>query len=301
MDFGFPVTLGCIHMIGSIIGSNIYLSLTNPKEVKSFDWKFRFSKVLPLAFLFVSNIMLGNASLKWVTVSLMQTIKTTVPVFTVLLQVMLLSKRFPSLVYVSLIPTVCGVMLASWSEPTFDIRGFWAAVLSSIVSACISVVSGLLLSVKIDSMNLLGLMAPLCLMLLLPAAFLFGEIGPVIAWYYQASWHQLLLLCISGSLAFILNVFNLLMIAYTSPLTSNIAGNLKSVFSIVLSVIIFHNTITAINAVGIMIALGGVVLYNYAVTNAQPKAVMPIHEPIDKEELEDFLPMTNPDSSRGSS
>jgi drug/metabolite transporter (DMT)-like permease len=301
MEFGFPVILGCIHMIVCIIGANLFLSFTESKDVKSFDWKYRLTKVLPLAFLFVGNLILGNASLKLVTVSLMQTIKTTVPAFTVILQVVFLSKRFPAMIYISLIPTICGVMLASWSEPTFDMRGFWAAVLSSVMTACISVVSGLLLSVKIDSMNLLNLMAPLCLMLLLPATVLFGEIEPAIVWYHEASWHQMILLCISGCLAFTLNIFNLLMIAYTSPLTANIAGNLKSVFSIVLSVIIFHNTITLINAVGIMIAIGGVALYNHAVTSTPKKEVIPIHEPINKEDINDSLPTIDPNSAKGAS
>jgi len=227
----------------------------------------------------------------------MQTIKTTVPLFTVAIQVFLMSKRFPYLVYVSLIPTIIGVMLASWTEPAFDIRGFWAAVFSAMVSACISVVTGVLLSVKLDSIYLLYLMAPLCFSMLLPASILFGEMSDVIIWYHQAGWGQLLLLCISGSLAFVLNVFNLLMIAYTSPLTSNIAGNLKSLFSITLSVLIFHNTITVLNAIGIIVAVGGVLLYNHAVTRSKPK------ENEDDQDVKDYeaLPTVQPDSSRSSS
>jgi len=297
MNFGYPVTLSVIHMLCCVIGTNLFLYFTQTKEsFKNYDWNFRLSKVLPLAILFVSNMILGNASLKWVTVSLMQTIKTTVPLFTVAIQVLLMSKRFPYLVYVSLIPTVVGVMLASWTEPAFDIRGFWAAVFSSMVSACISVVSGVLLSVKLDSIYLLYLMAPLCLSMLLPASFIFGEIDGVIVWYYQAGWDQLLLLCISGSIAFVLNLFNLLMIAYTSPLTSNIAGNLKSLFSISLSVVIFHTTITAWNAVGILVAIGGVLLYNHAVTRTKSKG----NEDDQNKEYEP-LPTVQADSSRGSS
>jgi len=239
-------------------------------------------------------MILGNASLKWATVALMQTIKNTVPVFTVLIQVSFMSKRYPSLVYVSLIPTVIGVMLASWTETSFDIRGFWAAVLSSVVTACISILTGVLLSVQLDSMNLLYLMAPLCFSMLLPAIFIFGEVENVIIWYFEASWDQILLLLISGSLAFALNLFNLLMIAYTSPLTSNIAGNVKSLFSITLSVWIFNNTITALNATGIMVAIGGVALYNHAVQHTRVKK--------DKKDTDiDTLPTVQPDRERASS
>jgi len=282
-------------MLSCVIGTKLFFYFTQKKEsVKSFDWKFRLSKVLPLAFLFVSNMILGNASLKWATVALMQTIKNTVPVFTVLIQVSLMSKRYPSLVYVSLIPTVIGVMLASWTETSFDIRGFWAAVLSSVVTACISILTGVLLSVQLDSMNLLYLMAPLCFSMLLPAIFIFGEVENVIIWYFEASWDQILLLLISGSLAFALNLFNLLMIAYTSPLTSNIAGNVKSLFSITLSVWIFNNTITVLNATGIMVAIGGVALYNHAVQHTRVKK--------DKKDTDiDTLPTVQPDRERASS
>mmetsp|Transcript_9462 Transcript_9462/g.19386 ORF Transcript_9462/g.19386 Transcript_9462/m.19386 type:complete len:170 (+) Transcript_9462:906-1415(+) len=70
-------------------------------------------------------------------------------------------------------------------------------------------------------------------------------------------------LILAGALlAFLLDIFNLLMVRYTSALSSVVAGCIKTVIVILFSWLVFRNDITALNAFGYVICLLGVVWYN---------------------------------------
>lgn len=146
---------------------------------------------LPYRAVFCVNIILGNISLRWIPVSFMQTVKSLVPAFTVLLQTLLLKQYSSRLTYLSLVPVVGGVALASFTEVNFEFIGFMAALIASLTTSmscslphwpqyhsnlkCIgclsyvvyfvgvqSIVSSMLLTgaLKLDSINLLYYMAP---------------------------------------------------------------------------------------------------------------------------------------------
>jgi hypothetical protein len=133
-------------------------------------------------------------------------LQSSVPVWTVILQTVFLAKRFHYLIYASLIPTVGGVMLASWTESEFDATGFWAALIASVITAAITVVSGILLVVKLDSLNLLYLMAPMAFIMLMPVAIFSGEAKTMfVEWYPGSTMVDWSILLISGIIAFLLS------------------------------------------------------------------------------------------------
>jgi len=182
-----------------------------------------------------------------------------------------MAKRFHNLIYLSLVPTVGGVMLASWTEAEYEVTGFWAALLASVITAAITVVSGILLVVKLDSINLLHLMAPMAFIMLLPVTILTGEgYRAIFEWYPKSSTLDITVLVISGVIAFLLNITTFLVIGATSALSFNIAGNFKVILSIIFSVLIFHTSISFLNGLGITIALAGVAYYNYITKALEP-------------------------------
>lgn len=71
------------------------------------------------------------------------------------------------------------------------------------------------MSNKLDSLNLLYYTAPMSFAMLLPAAF-FAEFGPLSTWISTATGSQLLLLSISGAIAYLL-----------SKLSSNVTAKLN--------------------------------------------------------------------------
>lgn len=213
--------------------------------------------------IFILNIVLGNVSLKYVPVSFMQTVKSAVPAFTYLLQVLLAQRVFEFDLAGSLVPIVLGVMLATWTEVNFNFIGFMCALTASVTTAIQSIVSSLLLTgpLKMDSVNLVYHLAPISVLLLLPFVLWFE-------WNDMVSRPEILtpmlfaLLTVSSALAFALNFSVFYAIKHSSTLTFTVAGNLKVVFVIAISVAIFRNEITIVNALGIITTIVGCWVYS---------------------------------------
>jgi len=257
------------------------------------------SHVLPLAVVFCVNIILGNVSLRFIPVSFMQTVKSLVPAFTVTLQVIFLGQSSSRATYLSLIPVVGGVALASFNEVNFEMTGFTAALVACLTTSIQSVVSGLLLggTVKLDSMNLLYYMAPASFVLIFPAAFVLESQG-LRSYDFDKFGLSFVLfnLGISGTVAYLLNLCVFFAIKSTSPLTFTVFGNLKVVAVIIISVMIFKNEITKWNGIGCFIAIAGIIWYNsieYQTKEAKKRAAKEQRE----RDEEPLLPLSQPPSS----
>jgi len=263
LQFTYPLSLTAVHMATCFAGAILTLRVFKLIPFISINWNDCFQKILPLATLFCANIVLGNVSLRWVPVSFMQTIKSSVPAFTVLLQVLFFKKSFSWDTYLALVPVVGGVGIASWAEVNFVKVGFYAALVASVITALMAIVSGVLLTQQLDAVNLTYYLAPFSFVMLLPFA-IYVEF-PLIRteWEYYGNYEPVLILVISGAIAFLLNIFTFYVIKYTSPLTYTVAGNCKVVLSVTISVLIFKNEVTILNGIGCAVALIGVMWYNH--------------------------------------
>jgi solute carrier family 35 protein E3 len=266
LRFSFPLTLTGVHMLVCSIGA--YLTLRVFKTVPFIQIPLNkcLSNVFPLAFIFFVNIILGNISLRYIPVSFMQTVKSAVPACTVLLQVFGLKMTFPTGIYMALIPVVGGVAMATLTEINFEMIGFSCALFSCLTTALQSVLSSVLLTGenRLDSVNLLYYMAPLAFVVNLPFAYMYEMQGVINHSYEDVSAHVVvMLLLLSGFVAFLLNLSVFFAIKSTSALTFTVFGNLKVVIVIILSVIIFQNEITVWNGVGCVVAFVGICLYSY--------------------------------------
>jgi hypothetical protein len=77
----------------------------------------------------------------------------------------------------------------------------------------------------------------------------------------QARYALAFKLAINGALAFGLNYVSFAANKKTSPLTMTVAANVKQCLSIILGVWVFRLQVGWLNAMGIVIALGGGALY----------------------------------------
>jgi len=264
VKFTYPITLTLVHMICCFIGSFLVLHVFRFIPFQTFESQRQMLfRVVPLSAIFCSNIVLGNISLRWVPISFMQTVKSSVPAFAVFLQAILFKdyQNLSSDKLLSLIPIVGGVGLASTTEINFDLLGFSTALVASVMTALQAMMTGRLLTQKLDSVNLVYYMAPTSILFLLPISLYFESSLIVTQWEFYGDNSSLLILFVSGMIAFFLNVTSFLVIANTSPLTFTVAGNLKVVASIIISVMIFRNEITIWNGVGCATALLGVLWY----------------------------------------
>lgn len=138
--------------------------------------KQQFYKIATLAIIFCITVVLGNVSLRFIPVSFNQALGATTPAFTALLAAVMLSHRETKGVYLSLVPVIIGIVIASGAEPMFNIVGFAAALTATAGRALKSVLQGIMLSdssEKMDSLSLLLYMAPVSAAALVPITLYF--------------------------------------------------------------------------------------------------------------------------------
>jgi drug/metabolite transporter (DMT)-like permease len=290
LQFAYPLTLTGVHMLVCSVGAWLTLRVFKAVPFVQIPLANCLTNVFPLALIFFVNIILGNISLRFIPVSFMQTIKSAVPAFTVLLQVFGLGMTFPRGTYLALVPVVGGVAMATATEVNFEMIGFTCALVACLTTAVQSVLSSVLLTgqYRLDSVNLLYYMAPLAFLVNLPFAYYFEAEDVMNRSYVDVSAHEIvLLLFLSGFVAFLLNLSVFFAIKSTSALTFTVFGNLKVVIVILLSVIIFQNEITAYNGMGCVVAFMGICAYSYQEYTIKEQKRLAALEAVKVESLEE--------------
>ncbi|KAJ7529366.1 hypothetical protein O6H91_15G046700 [Diphasiastrum complanatum] len=291
LDFKFPLTVSVVHFILSAAGAYIIIEIWKLKPRIEVDPKDRWQQILPMAFVFCINILLGNISLRYIPVSFMQTIKSLTPATTVVLQWLVWKKSFHQLVWLSLLPVVGGIMLTSITELSFDMIGFLAAFVGCLVTSTKTILAEKLLhGYNFDSINTVYYMAPYATAILILPALLWEGVD-VLKWAesQQSLGPPVFIIISSGVFAFCLNFSIFHVIHSTTAVTFNVAGNMKVAVAIIISWIIFKNPISAWNAFGCTITLFGCTLYGYIRHQlAQDGA-----KALEKEEAISMLPIVN--------
>ena len=84
----------------------------------------------------------------------------------------------------------------------------------------------------------------------------------------------LLYFILNGFFHFVQNVMAFTILSLVSAVTYSVTNTLKRVFVIVVSILYFQNPVTASNAIGIVIALVGIFLYNRATVLEKQKQLL---------------------------
>ena len=103
-------------------------------------------QVAALSTVFIGSVVLGNVSLRYIPVSFNQAIGATTPLFTAVFAVFIAQRRESIWTYLTLIPVMVGIIIASRFEPQFHLVGFTACISATGARALKSVWQGVLLS-----------------------------------------------------------------------------------------------------------------------------------------------------------
>ncbi|CAE7589302.1 unnamed protein product [Symbiodinium pilosum] len=276
--YQFPVAITVIHMIFSWMLCRLYIfQFRGGLAGKSLGLAQQVKEIMPLSLCFALSVAMGNLSLKYIYPSFNQMLGSMSPLITVLLAVVLQQKRFPLKTWLSM-PVICiGLAVCSLKELNFNALGAFYASGATVLRAVKSLIQGRLLSTshKMDSVTLLYYMAPWAAMWLMLMMFFLEGGEPLFLLTLAAfdlfevdtegitgAGQVLGLLMLSGLNACLLNIANFLVTSYTSPVTLQVLGNVKSCLSIAVSVAIFRNSLTLEQAFGVCTCLLGVWLYN---------------------------------------
>ncbi|KAI8984341.1 triose-phosphate transporter family-domain-containing protein [Mycotypha africana] len=222
--------------------------------------------MLMFSILYTINIAISNVSLNLVSVPFHQVVRAMTPVFTVIISIMFLKKTYPAKIYYSLLPVVFGVAFATSDEYSFTYMGFFLTVLGAVLAAVKTIVTNRVQvgRLKLAPLDLLFRMSPLAFIQCIIYAYFTGELQDVMQFSSQNMTADLAFgLFFNGLIAFGLNIVSFTANKKTSALTMTVAGNVKQVLSIILSVVIFDYAVTLMNSFGILLTLVGGAWYGY--------------------------------------
>ncbi|CAM0958003.1 unnamed protein product [Alopecurus aequalis] len=268
--FRYPVFLTACHMSACALLSSAFFAATSSSSSPSRRPLSRgqAARVAVLGAVFCGSVVGGNISLRYLPVSFNQAVGATTPFFTALIAYAIAARREAGATYAALVPVVVGVVIATGGEPSFHLFGFIMCVGATAGRALKTVLQGILLSSeeeKLNSMDLLRYMAPVAVVLLVPATLVlepeaFGAAATLAREDPSFVW----LLLGNSSLAYLVNLTNFLVTKHTSPLTLQVLGNAKGAVAVVVSILIFKNPVTVMGMLGYGVTIVGVILYGEA-------------------------------------
>lgn len=153
-----------------------------------------------------------------------------------------------------------GVAMTSVGELYFSWVGFTFQALGIVAESTRLVLTNILMrSLKLDPLSSLYYIAPCCALLIGIACVYFESSS--LPWDRILTQEFMGILVVNGMVAFTLNVAVVLLIANTSALVLTLAGVIKDILLVGLSVTVFGSPVTLLQYIGYGIALFGLNLH----------------------------------------
>ena len=187
------------------------------------------------------------------------------PFFTVIMSRVLLGDKYSWRVYLSLLPIIVGVGIATVTEVSFDLTGLSSALLATGGFSVMNIFSKKVLKeTGVHHLLLLCTLGRIACLMFLPV-WLFVDFSKVISHLTNensVSSGVIFLLVIDGVLHWMQNILAFTIIKLVAPLTYAVANVTKRISIISVSLLLLQNHVTSSNVCGMMLAIGGVFYYN---------------------------------------
>lgn len=213
-------------------------------------------------------------------VSFAHIVKASEPVVTCALNAVLLGQILPLPVYLTLLPIIGGVAIASMKELSFTVLALASAMLSNVSSAARGVLSKKTMSGKkigenLDAQNLYAVLTAMSTLILVPLMFgmegtgFFKAFGEVVNKGDFTRKSLATLLALGGASYYAYNEVAFLALGKVNPVTHAVGNTIKRVVIIVASVIAFKTPMSTGSIVGSSIAIAGTLMYSLAMNAAK--------------------------------
>jgi solute carrier family 35 protein E1 len=215
-------------------------------------------------------------------VSFAHIVKASEPVVTCGLNALLLKEVLPLQVYMTLIPIIGGVAIASMKELSFTFLALGAAMLSNVSSAARGVLSKKTMSGKkigenLDAQNLYAVLTAMSTLVLIPLMLaiegtgFMGAFNKVVEAGDFTNKSLAALLALGGATYYAYNEVAFLALGKVNPVTHAVGNTIKRVVIIVASVIAFKTPMSTGSIIGSSVAIAGTLLYSLAMNASKSK------------------------------
>ncbi|XP_029666085.1 solute carrier family 35 member E1 homolog isoform X2 [Formica exsecta] len=199
-------------------------------------------------------------------------VKATMPLFTVALSRIILQEQQTWKVYLSLVPIVGGVAIATLTELSFNMIGLISALASTMAFSLQNIYSKKVLhETGIHHLRLLHILGRLALFMFSPIWGVYDLYRliyePMMRPSVEMSYYILGLLFLDGILNWFQNIIAFSVLSIVTPLTYAVASASKRIFVIAVTLLILGNPVTWLNIFGMTMAIIGVLCYNNAKYN----------------------------------
>ncbi|KAI9713481.1 MAG: UAA transporter [Bogoriella megaspora] len=262
--FPYPWLITTLHTSFGAIGCSILL-MRGWFKLTRLTTKSH-AVLVGFSFLYTVNIAISNVSLAMVSVPFHQIARSTCPIVTILIYRFVYSRSYSNATYMSLIPIILGVGMATYGDYYFTPAGFVLTFLGVLLASVKTVASNRLMTgeLALPPLEILLRMSPLAALQSFMYAASSGELqrfAQAVSSGNMSSWAWLALAG-NGFLAFLLNVSSFQTNKLAGALTLSVCSNLKQCLTIILGIMLFNVNVGVLNGFGMFVTLAGAGWYS---------------------------------------
>uniref|UniRef100_A0A0B6ZM18 Sugar phosphate transporter domain-containing protein n=1 Tax=Arion vulgaris TaxID=1028688 RepID=A0A0B6ZM18_9EUPU len=262
------------HLVIKFVASGLVRLLLECKTKSPrvmLGWESYVKRVAPAGLVSSLDIGLSNWSFEMITISLYTMSKSTAVVFILLFSLLFRLEKFRwSLVLVVLF-IFTGLFLFTFHSTQFNLTGFLLVITASVLSGLRWTLAQILLQKdELGLHNPIDMMyhiQPWMMISLLPLSVFFegGSVSTTDQYFRFSEWSVLLHgiggIMLGGSLGFMLEFSEYLLLSHTSSLTLSISGVFKELCILVLAYLVNHDPMNGVNALGLLVCLLGIIVH----------------------------------------
>uniref|UniRef100_A0A1B6FYX5 Sugar phosphate transporter domain-containing protein n=1 Tax=Cuerna arida TaxID=1464854 RepID=A0A1B6FYX5_9HEMI len=299
--YRFPLTVVVCHLTIKFVCAGIYRQIWQcvyERKRVAIDCKNHVLKIAPIGFASGLDIGFSNWGIEHIIISLYVMTKSTSIVFILGFSLLfkLEKKSWSIIVIVGMISG--GLVMFTYKATQFDLLGFLLVLFASFSSGLRwSLTQFVMQKAELGlrhPLDMLYHVQPWMLVTVFPLAVFF-EGDKFITDFESKNWssisHSMSLVVGGAFIALAMELSEYLVVSCTSSLTLSIAGIFKEICTIILAVEWNGDQMTAINAIGLLFCLGGIICHviSKAMSSSADRVPTPLHKPLLDQASAQFL------------